>query len=115
MLRTELQYKGVVITDDLMMKAIDANYGLDEAAVLSLKAGSDIVMIAGGYEKVRDVLTALLDADVSGEIPEERIYKSVRRILLLKEKYEITDAPVEGIQTERLNNLLETLLKRYMN
>lgn len=56
-----------------MMKAIDANYGLDEAAVLSLKAGSDIVMIAGGYEKVRDVLTALLDAAVSGEIPEERI------------------------------------------
>ena len=115
MLRTELQYKGVIITDDLMMKAIDANYGLDEAAVLSLKAGSDIVMIAGDYEKVRDVLTALLDAAVSGDIPEERINQSVRRILLLKEKYEITDAPVDEIQTERLNELLEALLKEYMN
>ena len=114
-LRLELHYDGVVITDDMMMKAIGANYGLDEAAVLSVNAGTDIIMVAGGSEKVKETLTALHEAAVSGEIPEERIHQSVRRILLLKEKYELSDDPVEDIPTDRLNELLEDLLSRYMN
>jgi len=114
-LREKLSYDGVVITDDMTMNAIDSNYGLDEASVLSVQAGTDIVMVANDYTKIESVLSALNDAVTSGEISIDRIDESVRRILLLKDKYKISDEQVDAVNVNELNKLFQTILTRYMN
>jgi len=114
-LRDKLNYDGVVITDDMTMNAIDSNYGLEEAAVLSVQAGTDIVMVANDYNKIDSVLSALNDAVTSGEISVDRIDESVRRILLLKDKYEISDELVDAVNVNVLNELLQTVLNKYKN
>ena len=114
-LRDKLNYDGVVITDDMTMNAIDSNYGLDEASVLSVQAGTDIVMVANDYDKIDSVLSALNDAVTSGEISVDRIDESVRRILLLKDKYEISDEYTDSVNVNVLNELLQTVLNKYMN
>ena len=85
-LRDELGYKGVIITDALIMKAICDHYSSEEAAVLALKAGNDILLMP--YDYVSS-FNAVLNAVQSGEISERRIDESVLRILDLKDKYKI--------------------------
>lgn len=114
-LREKLNYDGVVITDDMTMNAIDSNYGLDEASVLSVQAGTDIVMVANDYDKIDSVLSALNDAVKNGEISVDRIDESVRRILLLKDKYKISDEQSDTVNVKELNELLQTVLNKYMN
>ena len=99
----------------MTMNAIDSNYGLDEASVLSVQAGTDIVMVANDYDKIDSVLSALIDAVTSGEISIDRIDESVRRILLLKDKYKISDEQVDAVDVDELNELLQTVLTEYMN
>lgn len=93
-LRGKLGYDGVVITDDMTMGAIAKNYGIAEASVRSVQAGSDILLIAHGYDTAKDVYDKLLSSVKLGEISEDRIDESVHRILVLKNKYKLTDHPV---------------------
>src|SRR5690606_36243064 len=69
-LREELQFNGVVMTDDMTMNAIMDHYGIGEAIVESVKAGSDIVLIAHDFSKVITAIDALISAVESGEISE---------------------------------------------
>jgi beta-N-acetylhexosaminidase len=91
-LRGTLGFKGVILTDDLTMGAIAKNYGMGEAAVRTIKAGSDILLVAHGYDNVDKILAALKKSIKNGDITEGRIDESVTRILQLKEKYQLTDA-----------------------
>ncbi|MFC5467195.1 beta-N-acetylhexosaminidase [Cohnella suwonensis] len=93
-LRGTLGYDGVVITDDLTMGAISDHYGISEAAVKSVEAGSDILLVAHGYDAAKSVYDKLLQAVRSGRISEARIDQSVARIVALKTKYRLTDDPV---------------------
>lgn len=90
-LRGSLGFKGVVVSDDMTMGAISKKFGMGEAAVLTIKAGGDIVMVAHEYENVAKVLDALKQSIQSGELTEERIDESVSRILELKNKYKLSD------------------------
>ena len=84
LLRNELGFKGVVITDDLDMGAISKYHDESVLGVQSVKAGADIILSCHEYEKQRKIYEGILDAVKSGEIPEERINDSVRRILKMK-------------------------------
>ena len=84
LLRQKLEYDGVVITDSLSMKALTDLYGFDKIAVMAVKAGNDLLLCQNGMSTM---ISALENAVNSGEITEERINESVRRILALKEKY----------------------------
>lgn len=86
-LRGELGYRGVVITDDLGMSAITKHYSLPDAAVQSVKAGADIVLVVRTIADYDKIYAALLDAVQRRDIPESRINQSVSRIILLKEKF----------------------------
>lgn len=81
LLRNELGFEGVIITDAMAMGAIAKHYKSDEAAVLALEAGVDMLLMpenfAAAYEGV-------LAAVRSGRLSEERIESSLRRILALK-------------------------------
>src|SRR5437588_5803091 len=83
-LREQLGYDGVVITDGLYMGGISSRWPLSQAAVLSILAGND--MIEGPYTPslVASVIAAFKQAMVDGKLTVERINQSVERILLLK-------------------------------
>jgi beta-N-acetylhexosaminidase len=89
-LREELGYDGVVITDALDMAGASATYGNDRVPVLALKAGVDMLLMPPEFDVAYD---AVLDAVATGELTEERIDTSVRRILTLKQNLGIVDDP----------------------
>ncbi|WP_256760279.1 beta-N-acetylhexosaminidase [Cohnella sp. WQ 127256] len=93
-LRGTLGFNGVVITDDMTMGAIADHYGIADASVKSVEAGSDILLIAHGYDTEKKVFNKLLQAVKSGQITQSRIDESVRRILALKLKYQLSDEPI---------------------
>lgn len=103
-LRGTLGYDGVVITDDMTMGAIADHYGVVEASIRSVAAGSDILLIAHGYDTAKSVYDQLLQSVKDGDITESRIDESVYRILTLKHKYNLSDTQVPFPQTiEPLN------------
>ena len=84
LLRDELGFEGLAITDDLEMGAILKNYGIPEACKMALHAGVDMLAICAEPERIREGHKAVLDALVSGEIAEERIDRSLERIASAK-------------------------------
>lgn len=88
LLRGELGFTGVVITDSHEMGAITQYYTSGEAAVLAVQAGCDIVLMPNDLEAAAQ---ALLDAVASGELSEARIDESVLRILRMKYRRGIMD------------------------
>lgn len=109
LLRKKLNYKGVVITDDMTMKAVADNYGMGEAAVLSVKAGSDLILIAHDAHKARTAMEALKAAVKNGEISEERIDESVKRIINLKQKYDLKDTQTGEVDLTELNQAIKSV------
>lgn len=83
LLREEMGFDGVVITDSLQMKAVTEAYGSGQAAVLAVQAGVDILLCPADLEEAAN---ALIDAVETGVISEERLNESVLRILRLKEE-----------------------------
>jgi len=114
MLRKQLGFDGVVMTDDMTMKAITNHYAIGQAAVDSIKAGSDIILIAHEYANMTAAIEAVKVAVSNGEITEERINESVQRILKLKEKYQLVNQPVPAVDINKLNTDIEKVLNTYM-
>ena len=84
LLRNELGFGGVVITDDLEMGAIKNHTELSSLGVKMILAGGDIALVCHNYESQQIVYNSILEAVQRGEISEERINESVRRILRMK-------------------------------
>jgi beta-N-acetylhexosaminidase len=89
LLRNQLGYDGVVITDGLYMQGISATWTLSQAAVLSIIAGDDLVEGPYSANQVADVVAALKQAMQQGKLTIDRINQSVQRILLMKVQYGI--------------------------
>ena len=83
-LRKDLGYQGIIITDDLEMGAVSNYYGFDRIGVEAVKAGADIVLVCHEYQHGADVYLGLLEALEAGEITQEEVDNSVRRILKYK-------------------------------
>lgn len=83
-LRKDLGYQGIIITDDLEMGAVANYYGFDRIGVEAVKAGADIVLVCHEYHHGADVYLGLLEALEAGEITQEEVDNSVRRILKYK-------------------------------
>lgn len=86
LLRKELRYTGIIITDCMEMKAIADGFGTSEGAIMSIKAGSDIVLVSHSINKQKQAIEMVVEAVRKGEISEERINQSVLRIIQLKKK-----------------------------
>lgn len=81
LLRGELGYKGIIITDALDMGAIANIYDSDEAVLNAFKAGADLMLISSDLDSCYN---AVLRAARNGDIPESRVDESLRRILKVK-------------------------------
>ena len=77
-LRNDLNYNGLIITDAMNMGAITENYTSKEATVKAIQAGVDIVLMP---EDFKESVKAVMDAVEKGDITEERINESVLRII----------------------------------
>ncbi|MDQ7864340.1 glycoside hydrolase family 3 N-terminal domain-containing protein [Peribacillus frigoritolerans] len=104
LLREEMGFDGVVVTDALNMKAIADNFGQEEAVVLALKSGVDIALMPAQVnslqmeKNITSVFNAVKAAVASGEIPLNQVNQSVTRILELKVKRGILnpdDTPID--------------------
>ena len=95
LLRTQLHFKGLVLTDDLEMHAILDHYGIEEAAIRALQAGADILLICKDHERQVAAMEAVHRAVQNGDIPELQIEHAVLRILEAKDRCLLPYAPVD--------------------
>jgi len=86
LLREEMGFEGVILTDSLQMDAIADFYESGETALRAVQAGVDMLLCP---ENLDEAAQALLEAVETGELSEERINASVTRILTLKHQYEL--------------------------
>ncbi|WHY03343.1 beta-N-acetylhexosaminidase [Neobacillus sp. DY30] len=114
-LRKQLNFTGVIITDDMTMGAIIEHFDIGKAAVESVKAGSDIILIGHDYNNVVKITSYLKTAVENGEISEQRLNESVERIIQLKRKYSLNDNKVENPNINEINQSINSLLNHYLH
>jgi beta-N-acetylhexosaminidase len=92
LLRDELGFAGVIITDCLEMEGIAGRWGPEEAAVLALEAGADLLLVCHTWETQRGMVAAVRQAVRSGRLSEARVAASLQRLLNLKRLAGVLDA-----------------------
>ncbi|MGV9497109.1 glycoside hydrolase family 3 protein [Streptomyces sp. NPDC003642] len=83
LLRGELGYDGLIVTDGMEMRAIAGTYGIERGSVLAVAAGADAICVGGGLSDDATVLRlrdALVGAVRSGELPEARLAEAADRV-----------------------------------
>ncbi|NOV04170.1 beta-N-acetylhexosaminidase [Paenibacillus planticolens] len=97
LLREELGFKGLIVTDCLEMKAISEGIGVAEGAVRAIEAGSDLILVSHRLDRQVSAMEAVIAAVESGRIPESRIDESVLRVMTYKCKRDIQYDRLEPI------------------
>ncbi|MBS4196312.1 beta-N-acetylhexosaminidase [Lederbergia citri] len=113
-LRNQLGFNGVIITDDMTMGAITEHFDIGRAAVQSLKSGSDIILVGHEYNYIVETFSSIKSAVQKGEISEQRINQSVERIITLKRKYKLDNAKVGHVNIGEINQSINDLLYEYV-
>jgi beta-N-acetylhexosaminidase len=120
-LRKKLGFNGVVFSDDMQMKAIANNYGLDQAIKLAINAGVDIMCFSNNIlgvenrtvDKVHDIIKNYV---TSGEIKKSRIDESFKRIMKLKKRispdWEVQTLKIQNQKLTKINNDETVALKK---
>jgi beta-N-acetylhexosaminidase len=89
LLRDELGFEGVAVTDDLADPAITRLSTIPDAAVAAVRAGADMLFISGPAGDQQAAYVAVLRAVRSGAIPRSRLNRAVGRVLVAKENYRL--------------------------
>lgn len=107
LLRDELHYDGVILSDDLEMKAVSARYSVPDAAVEAIRAGCDAVLVCSGDIDLQGrTLEALVRAVESGTIPATRSDDAFRRLRRVKERFLTGDRPGPRPKLRELRSIL---------
>lgn len=114
-LRGKLGFKGLVVSDSLDMGAIANTWGTPEAAVRSLEAGCDLLLIGKGDYK--GAYAAVLAAVESGRIPRERVARSAAAVVALKRAHGLfsdprPDVPLDILKRPENEALARTIAER---
>ncbi len=99
LLRKRMGFNGLVITDDLEMRAISAGRGVGPSAVRAILAGADMVMVIWTPSKKKEVFRDLLKAVETNTISQKRLDRSVLRILRLKAKRGVLSSFDSGVNS----------------
>jgi beta-N-acetylhexosaminidase len=106
-LRDELGYQGVILSDDLEMKAVAATTPVPAAAVQAIKAGCDGVLICSGDVDLQaTTLEALIKAAESGEIPHKRLDDALMRLRRAKEQFLTHERPRLSARIKELRRVI---------
>lgn len=98
MLKKQLGFGGLVVSDDIQMKPIKDKYGIDGALVKCIAAGVDVIIVSGG---VNEANVYIADGVRRGEITMERLDEAVRKVLEYKRKF-IKDKVPPAAVTEKV-------------
>lgn len=79
-LREQMGYEGVIVSDDLEMHAVADRYSIREMVKLGLLAGVDLFLVCSQLDKTREAIDAAHDLVDSGEVPQERVLEALRRV-----------------------------------
>lgn len=101
-LRKDLNFQGIITTDSMEMGAITKNYPNGESAVMAIKAGADLVLFPPDVDAA---INAVESAIKRGELTENRINESIRR--LLKAKYQLGLTKNRFVDLAQVNSLIE--------
>ena len=86
LLRQELRFRNIIISDDLDMKALAANYPVDQIPVMALQAGCDILLYCNNFEHPQMAMDSLMKAAKDHKINGKQIDESYNRIVTLKKE-----------------------------
>ena len=112
-IRKKFRYNRLIITDDLKMRAIKLFYGPDLAVRKAFEAGNDIIVFRFNKDEEQRVLNNIVQLVESGKIKENRIDRSVNRIIEIKEKYDISDKQnFEGVNVDKINEKIIDIRKK---
>lgn len=108
-LRKDLGFNGLVVSDDMTMGAITKNYSIEEASIKAINAGVDLLLVCQKYENTENVLKALKEAVLNGTISKERLDNALYNIISIKKKYLLNkgydnDITIDGIN-QKITNL----------
>jgi len=98
LLRDSLDFEGLTVTDALTMEGIGEGYPIERSAVLAVQAGADILLMPSSVTRAIDAVVA---AVARGELTEERIAQSARRILELKARTDAAANPIVDLEALR--------------
>lgn len=109
-IRKKYRYNGLVITDDLKMRAIRFLYGPNVAIEKAFKAGNDVIIFRFKSNEEKRAINKIINLAENGKIKESQINRSVRRIIKIKEKYNVSDEFVENdLDIEEINKEIEDI------
>jgi beta-N-acetylhexosaminidase len=100
-LRKKIGFKGLIITDDLEMGAIEKKWGVAEGALASFKAGADMLLVCKNQDRLLDGITLIRKKVLQDEISVKRLQESVDRIMKTKKRY------LKPKKTTRLSEIKE--------
>ena len=107
LLRDELNFDGVILSDDLEMKAVSSKYAVPDAAVDAIRAGCDAVLVCSGDIDLQGrTLEALVRAVESGHIPAKRHEDAFSRLQRAKERFLMGDRPGPAARIKKLRGIL---------
>jgi beta-N-acetylhexosaminidase len=107
LLREELGYEGVILSDDLEMKAITARIPVAAAAVQAVRAGCDGLLVCSGDVEVQAAtLEALVKAAESGEIGTTRLADALKRLRRAKERFLTAERPTTAARIRHLRSVI---------
>jgi len=105
-LRGELNFKGVVVTDSLTMGGLVARYEVAEAAIRSIQAGVDLILLKDENALRGEVYHGLLDAVQKGRLSEDRVEEAVSHVLMVKERYGLLDSSHGIVDLDQVDKVL---------
>lgn len=101
-LRDEMRYRGLIITDDLDMKALANHYDKDTIAVRSLQAGADLILYCNEAESPARALETILTAVAQGQISKESLQQTHARILSVKKESLLNPDPMPYTEAQKI-------------
>ena len=104
-LRNDMKYDGLIISDCLEMDGVRATYGTENSAVMALKAGSDCVMICHTMSAQVGAIEQVFKAVRAGELSEETIEASANRVRALKSKFLSSPWKYQNVDTSTQERL----------
>ncbi|MBS6042611.1 MAG: beta-N-acetylhexosaminidase [Clostridium baratii] len=110
-LRKDLGFNGLVVSDDMTMGAITKNYSIEEASIKAINAGVDLLLVCQKYENTENVLKALKEAVLNGTISKERLDNALYNIISIKKKYLLNKEYDNDITIDDINQKITNLFR----
>ena len=114
LLRDEMHFEGIAFTDAMGMRGLNDLYPNGESAPKAILAGCDVLLYYGfRFDSVQKAIDAVYTAVESGEITEERIDASYRRITAMKAKFDLASAEPDPVLARKLTDCPEAIAENF--